>query len=345
MGRREDSWKVVPAKFGKCAAVYEMKIEGTKNINGWSCAMLLALEGRNKTGFIDNTCRRSNTDEVLGRQWDRVNVVQFDALVQLPRCTCHAAEDFKKVSLLMKLMQFLMGLDDSYMQLRSNILSRDPLPDAKGAYVLISSEESHIAVVIGGAQRSQTLRNTPRPNNVPRPNNNGNKRAAGGPTLVCENYGFNGHTIDRCFKLIGYPADFGKKNNTSNNNQIVHEYCVTLVSVHKVARDSKFIVGFAESKCFLMSHDLMDVTIIRIGKQVGGLYYFDSIRGGIPLNLWTECILTACYLINSPIIDHFEDDVGHPQGSNGPASENEMAATSEHDSTLSEGDDNNILDT
>ncbi|GJT76021.1 hypothetical protein Tco_1042746 [Tanacetum coccineum] len=49
----------------------------------------------------------------------------------------------------MKSMQFLMGLDDSYMQLRSNILAREPLPDAKGAYVLISSDESHKAVVTG----------------------------------------------------------------------------------------------------------------------------------------------------------------------------------------------------
>ncbi|GKF94517.1 ribonuclease H-like domain-containing protein, partial [Tanacetum coccineum] len=168
----------------------------------------LKLRGdvRNKTGFIDRSCRRSNTLEVLRRQWDRVNDVvlgwilnsileelflgqifskrafevwdelketfdrvdgsvtfnlhhkinsltqngslvtiveyfnklstlwkQFDALVQLP----------------MKLMQFLMGRDDSYMQLRSNILSKDPLPDAKGAYLLISSEESHRVIVTG----------------------------------------------------------------------------------------------------------------------------------------------------------------------------------------------------
>ncbi|GKC13485.1 hypothetical protein Tco_1010267 [Tanacetum coccineum] len=44
--------------------------------------------------------------------------------------------------------------------------------------------------------------------------------------LVYENCGFNGHIIDRCFKLIGYYADFGKKKsrqnfkgiNISNNN-------------------------------------------------------------------------------------------------------------------------------
>ncbi|GJV23822.1 ribonuclease H-like domain-containing protein [Tanacetum coccineum] len=400
--------------------IVSIKLKGIENYNVWSCAMLLALEGRNKTSFIDNTCRR---------------------------CTCHAAEDFKKHNQLMKLMQFLMGLDDSYMQLRSNILSRDHLPDAKGAYVLISSEESHRAVVTGlgvgssqrtkssvfnssvnnrgATQRSQIFNNTSRRNNVPRPNNNGNRRTTGGPTLVCEHCGFNGHTIDRCFKLIGYPADFGKRNNTSNTNQntqnfnrrfmninnsvgssstsglsdeqiskllslikdnslndkekgvqanmtsiifnnkrffnkifkrffnsnsntmtaleqagiifdsganhhlrytdnnlvnvidisylrikvshpngtealitkvgnlvltkfltlydvlVVPEYCVTLVSVHKVARDIKFIFGFDKSKCFLMSQNLMDVKIMGIDKQVGGLYYFDSIKSNL----------------------------------------------------------------
>ena len=55
--------------------VISIKLKGTENYNVWSCAMLLALEGKNKTGFIDGTCRRSHTDEVLGKQWDRVNAV------------------------------------------------------------------------------------------------------------------------------------------------------------------------------------------------------------------------------------------------------------------------------
>ncbi|GKB95907.1 ribonuclease H-like domain-containing protein [Tanacetum coccineum] len=119
--------------------VESVKLKGTGNYQVWSCAMLLALEGKNKTGFIDGSCRRSNTDEVLGREWDRVNVVvlgwilnsiygsvtftlhhkihtlsqngssvadyyhrlnalwkQFDALIELPKCTCHVADDFKK---------------------------------------------------------------------------------------------------------------------------------------------------------------------------------------------------------------------------------------------------------
>ncbi|GJT35936.1 putative RNA-directed DNA polymerase [Tanacetum coccineum] len=470
--------------------VVSVKLKGTENYQVWSCAMLLALEGKNKTGFIDGSCRRSNTDEILGKQWDRVNAVvlgwilnsiseelflgqifskrakhvwdelkdtydkvdgsvtfnlhhkinslsqngssiadyyhklnalwkQFDALVQLPRCTCHAAEDFKKHNSLMKLMQFLMGLDDSYMQIRSNILSRDPLPDVRGAYAIISSEESHRVVSsssVGTSQRSQssvfnssvnnrgftqrppTSGNSSRPNNVNRPSGNGNRRTSGGPTLVCEHCGFNGHTIDRCFKIIGYPSNFDRRNNSSSSNQnsqnqtnqnfnwrfvtiicgpstsstfsddqisklislikenslsnngngvhanmavnvidisylnikvshpngtealitkvgnlvltkfltlydvlVVPEYSVTLVSVHKIAKDSKFIVGFDESKCFLISQDLMDVKLMGIGRQVNGLYFFDKLEGNI----------LHSNMSNSTLFN-WHDRLGHP---------------------------------
>ncbi|GJT18392.1 ribonuclease H-like domain-containing protein [Tanacetum coccineum] len=59
----------------------------------------------------------------------------------------------------MKLMLFLMGLDDTYMQIRSSILSKGTLHDVRSAYAIISSEESH-RVASGSLsrtfQRSQT---------------------------------------------------------------------------------------------------------------------------------------------------------------------------------------------
>ncbi|GKC64746.1 ribonuclease H-like domain-containing protein, partial [Tanacetum coccineum] len=246
--------------------VVSIKLKGTKNYQVWSCAMLLALEGKNKIGFIDGSCKRSNTDEVLGKQWDR-----------LPKCVCNASEGFKKHNQLLKLMQFLMGLDDSYMQIRSTILSREVLSDVRSAYATISSEESHRVVVgsiAGYSQRNQAsvlVSNVPnsqnfqrsnqifntgpsRPNNL---NNNrqgggsglNNNRKGGGSGLVCKNCGFNGDTIDRCFKIIGYPADFEKKKfgqnfkkqSVSNNNSIgkssssgfTDEQMATLISLIK----------------------------------------------------------------------------------------------------------------
>ncbi|GJT42670.1 ribonuclease H-like domain-containing protein [Tanacetum coccineum] len=55
--------------------VVSIKLKGTESYQVWSCVMLLALEGKIKIGFIDGSCKRSNTDEVLSKQWDRVNAI------------------------------------------------------------------------------------------------------------------------------------------------------------------------------------------------------------------------------------------------------------------------------
>ncbi|GJX56709.1 ribonuclease H-like domain-containing protein [Tanacetum coccineum] len=266
--------------------VVSIKLKETKNYQVWSCAMLLALEGKNNICFIDGSCKRSNTDEVLetydkvdgsitfglhnqintlkqngssiADYYHKLNALwkQYDAMIELPKCVCNASKGFKKHNQLLKLMQFLMGLDDSYMQIRSSILSRETLPDVKSVYATISSEESYrvtVGSIASSSQRNQAsafVSNVPYSQNFQRNNQNfndgpsrtnnvnnnrqgggfglNNNRPSGGSGLVCENCGFNGHTIDRCLKIIGYPADFEKKNsgqnfkkpNVSNNNSI-----------------------------------------------------------------------------------------------------------------------------
>nr|XP_043630552.1 uncharacterized protein LOC122601883 [Erigeron canadensis] len=159
------------------------KLLGTDNYKVWSCAMELALQTKNKIGFIDGTCLKSVDNLVLASQWDRCNAVvltwilgcvsqelylgqifskngtnvwqelkdtydkidgsvifnlhhkinsltqngsslseyyhnltslwkQYDSMVTLPMCTCAAATTVKSHNDLLRLMQFLMGLDD-----------------------------------------------------------------------------------------------------------------------------------------------------------------------------------------------------------------------------------------
>ncbi|GJY89782.1 putative RNA-directed DNA polymerase [Tanacetum coccineum] len=157
----------------------------------------------------------------------------YDAMIELPKCV-NASEGFMKHNQLLKLMQFLMGLDDSYMQIRGSILSRETLSDVRSAYATISIEESHrVAVdsIAGSSQRNQAFAFMSNGGGFSLNNN----KPSGGSGLVCENYGFNGHTIDRCFKIIGYlnygfnghtidrcfkiigyPANFGKKKSGQN---------------------------------------------------------------------------------------------------------------------------------
>ena len=51
------------------------KLCGTENYKVWACAMILALETKNKLGFVNGTCNRPTDNDVLAKQWDRCNSV------------------------------------------------------------------------------------------------------------------------------------------------------------------------------------------------------------------------------------------------------------------------------
>ncbi|GJR05899.1 ribonuclease H-like domain-containing protein [Tanacetum coccineum] len=57
---------------------------------------------------------------------------------------------------------------------------------------------------------------------------------------------------------------------------VVLEYYVTLISVHKHAKDNKFFVAFDESRCYFLNQDLNLKNVMGIGNQCGRLYYFNN---------------------------------------------------------------------
>ncbi|GJX03398.1 retrovirus-related pol polyprotein from transposon TNT 1-94 [Tanacetum coccineum] len=170
---------------------------------------------------------------------------QFDDMVTLHACTCEAAIYFEKHNQLIKLMQFLMGLDDNYLAIRSNILTREPLPLVKVAFAIFSGEESHRNITFVGATKPTATAFAAKSFDKKSFNsNNYNKGSSSnlnsinrGPNLnlKCINFNKIGHTVDRCFKLVGYPAGYVKRNfnptsrSVSSNNTYanVHSNGVT----------------------------------------------------------------------------------------------------------------------
>lgn len=91
-----------------------------------------------------------------------------------------------------RLLQFLMGLNDSYMNVKSQILMMSPLPAVGQTFSLLSQEESR-----------RTLSSVENPVATFYAN-----QTQGGKTkekLICEHCNWNGHAKENCYKLVGYP--------------------------------------------------------------------------------------------------------------------------------------------
>ncbi|GKD98717.1 hypothetical protein Tco_1382614 [Tanacetum coccineum] len=52
---------------------------------------------------------------------------------------------------------------------------------------------------------------------------------------------------------------------------VIHEYCVTLISVHKLVKENKIIVAFDESRCYFLNQNLNLRNVLGIGNQCEGL--------------------------------------------------------------------------
>nr|GEU99562.1 hypothetical protein [Tanacetum cinerariifolium] len=209
-----------------------MPIVGFENYKMRSTAMKIALTGKNKMGFIDGTCVKP--DE-LKETYDKMdgfvifNVVQkitalkqgdlsvpecyhtlnslwreFDILSLLPTCTCAAHERLLKRNQLVRLMPFLMGLNDVYQPTRSILLARDLLPDVKDAFAVVSREESHRGLAPGKPLLNPIL-----------------LLLLLKLTMHC---GLIGHTIERCYELNGYPASFKRNPNLSKQSGFVKKF-------------------------------------------------------------------------------------------------------------------------
>ncbi|XP_071715279.1 uncharacterized protein [Rutidosis leptorrhynchoides] len=132
---------------------------------------------------------------------------QYDIMIQLPSCEFTSSKAFKDHTSLIKLMQFLVGLDDVYQPIRSNILTRDPLPSVNTAFSIISREESHRGTHSiekkSSSETSAVFANTYK-----------DKSTQNHIELKCIKCGRNNHTM---FEVIAYPPNFMKKGFGNNN--------------------------------------------------------------------------------------------------------------------------------
>lgn len=67
---------------------------------------------------------------------------EFDALIPCPGCGYEESKKYVEYFEYQRMLQFLMGLNESYAQSSNRILNMSPIPSINKAYSIIISEES-----------------------------------------------------------------------------------------------------------------------------------------------------------------------------------------------------------
>ncbi|XP_070014565.1 uncharacterized protein LOC142175547 [Nicotiana tabacum] len=194
--------------------------------------MKLALMGKSRLGFVDGTCVQSSYRGELVAQWKKYDAIivswigstvsnelmlsivfapsarklsdlwsELDVLVPLPSCDCEESRPSIEHLRNQRLLTFLMGLNESYNNVRSNVLLKRPVVTVNKAYAIMAQEESQqtLGVVDTNGDPLTMLAGK---GQALKPKKFG---------LICEHCGYKGHLKENYYKIVGYPADFKRK--------------------------------------------------------------------------------------------------------------------------------------
>ncbi|XP_049406035.1 uncharacterized protein LOC125869608 [Solanum stenotomum] len=160
----------------------------------------------------------------MKRLWGELDVLDFFIPCNCS-CSCGAKEKNIKSKQNERLVRFLMGLNDSYCTPRGNILMISPLPSIPNAYALLMQEEKQREVQnppkFPGESSSFIANNGLRSFSTDFKGQKGtydNKKS----NLVCRYCKKTGHSIEKCYKIHEFPADytFTKSKNIHNSVKI-----------------------------------------------------------------------------------------------------------------------------
>ncbi|XP_057975992.1 uncharacterized protein LOC131163422 [Malania oleifera] len=197
--------------------------------------MLTALNAKNKTGFVDGTFSQleDQADPLYILWFCCNNMVLLWILNSLTREIAASVISFsiaKEVWKNLKIrftqvieqhqkeyvVQFLMGLNDSFTHSRGQILHMDLMPSIDRVLSLTLQEEKQRKVV-GSSLMTDTAALFSKNVLATMVKNHQKQR----PRPICTHCGFTEHTIDKCYKLHGYPP--GYRQNSRTKTSFAHQ--------------------------------------------------------------------------------------------------------------------------
>ncbi|XP_057796577.1 uncharacterized protein LOC131012611 [Salvia miltiorrhiza] len=139
--------------------------------------------------------------------WDEYRDFQPSRWCVCDNCRCQSSRKWNEFQLQECSMQFLIGLNSSYSQIRSQIISTAPLPSLQRIFALVLQEERQRSI----EQQSPVINYENQGSMINAASTASIARGRGGRgKFLCTHCGRTSHTVDKCFEIIGYPPGYGR---------------------------------------------------------------------------------------------------------------------------------------
>ncbi|KAA8543184.1 hypothetical protein F0562_021321 [Nyssa sinensis] len=149
------------------------------------------------------------------------------------KCSCGGVKNLNDHHQMEYIMSFLMGLDDSFSQVRGQLLLMDPMPPINRVFSLIvqeeqqrrtnsSSDSSNSTGTMAFAVKTDVAKSGGSGSQNSQNSNSSASKNQKRDRLYCMHCKILGHTVDRCYKIHGYPPGYKFKSN-NNFNAAAHQ--------------------------------------------------------------------------------------------------------------------------
>nr|XP_016482304.1 PREDICTED: uncharacterized protein LOC107803184 [Nicotiana tabacum] len=185
----------------------------------WGRAMKVALLGKNKLYLVDGSTSKEDFGPSLGISAYFTKLkdlwAEYDLILPSPPSVTEYIEQLEY----QELLQFLMGLNDSFEQARSQLLLMPTLPSIDKAYTMVVQEES-MKLITGGSYGHNDPTALFTAHSRPKRNYSlecdfchlkGHTRNKSYKLMKCEYCNKTWHLKENFYKIIGYPYDFKQK--------------------------------------------------------------------------------------------------------------------------------------
>lgn len=156
----------------------------------------------------------------LTKIWDEIKLLQ-----DLPPCSCGTTARIHKFLDDQRLIQLLMGLNESYKAIRAQILMMKPLPSVSTAYSILIQEEQQRGISSSSPLINDAIAMHASSTSTSSKNN-----------LTCSHCKKKGHAKSNCYRLIGFPPRLISNSPNLNERNLSLLHKMLLLLLHQTFR-------------------------------------------------------------------------------------------------------------